>query len=634
MKLSEMQSKIVISPIGGAIQVLASAGSGKTRVLTERIRFILENAQKEGIIALTFTNKAADEMKDRLSSVDNFEDRCWLGTIHSCAQRIVSQYGNTIGLSSDLQIFENDDSRKIVFLESLRANNYDIDQFLGVDSRLPNSAKSRNQTIKNYLDNFSFIKRNFLTDEQTKDEFKHNEDFLNVFQEYQRAILGSGGIDFDDILVYAHRILLQQPWCAEIYRAKYKHVFVDEAQDLNRAQYEFIKALCGEDIKSVMMVGDPNQMIYGFNSSSHDYLCRDFLTDFSATQIELKENYRSSKAVIRTANKLKPGSQSEAKFALEGTVELKTNLSDEKKEAKWVVDKIRSLIALGNHNEIEGAITLEKIVVIGRIRFIFGELENELKARSIPYAFKKGERLSEPESTFGKILDLGIRVRLNSKNWVDSDKLLSALGLRKAQINKDDNLLKNLSDLIKNSKIVLADLQSDLLLAISELDQDEPNMPKLCAIFSKKIEALSTTQNTNLRSELECSLRELQELRACWTIFKKKGLGESLSAFRNALALGQLSEEHASNGVLLSTVHTMKGLEKDIVFLVGMCEGVFPDYRAETGKELEEEKNNAFVAVTRARRWLYITYPHIRTMPWGDPAKQKPSRFFETMRTQ
>lgn len=127
--------------------------------------------------------------------------------------------------------------------------------------------------------------------------------------------------------------------------------------------------------------------------------------------------------------------------------------------------------------------------------------------------------------------------------------------------------------------------------------------------------------------DIKLSLEELKEFSGMWTRFKRKGFGDSLVAFRNALALGQLSESSIDEGLTLSTVHTMKGLEKDIVFLIGMCEGVFPDYRARTAKELDEERNNAFVAVTRAKRWLYVSYPKQRMMPWGDLRFQQKSRF-------
>jgi DNA helicase-2/ATP-dependent DNA helicase PcrA len=387
--LSQTQEGIVKAAIGGAMQVLASAGTGKTRVLTERVRYILENTKKDGIIALTFTNKAAEEMLNRLIDIEDVQDRCWIGTIHSVAQRVLEQYGHTIGLPSELHIYERDQDRKTVFLQSLRDNGTDIDTFLNIsDDR---EKKEREKIITQYMTQFSVVKRELLSEDEIRKKYEsHDERFFEIYQAYQEALLKSGGIDFDDILVYANRILLEQPWCAQIYRAKYKHLCVDEAQDLNKAQYEFVKSLCGDQIKSILMVGDPNQMIYGFNGSSEEFLCEHFPKEFTATKYELKENYRSSKAVIRLANKLKKNSQVESDYALDGKSEFVTDLQDEQVEATWIADKIQAILSSKTHAEIEGEITLEKMVVIGRNQYLFQKLEELLTERQIPYSLKRG----------------------------------------------------------------------------------------------------------------------------------------------------------------------------------------------------------------------------------------------------
>lgn len=626
--LSEAQSAIVTAPIGQHMQVLASAGSGKTRVLTERVRHIIENTRKDGVIALTFTNKAAEEMQDRLDDLEGIEDRCWIATIHAVAQRIVNQYGHTIGLPSELHIYERDQDRKAVFLQSLRDQEIDIDAFLNVsDDR---TRKDREKIVQKYLDQFSIVKRELLTENEVREKYESDESFWGIFQEYQAALIQSGGLDFDDILVYAHRILLEQPWCGQIYRAKYKHICVDEAQDLNRAQYEFIKALCGDQIKSVMMVGDPNQMIYGFNGSSYDYLCQRFVEDFLPTKFELKENYRSSKAVISLANKLKPDSQVATDFVLDGRKQIEA-FQNEEAESQWICDKIEELIQQKNDVEIEGEISLGNMVVIARNRFVFLTLEKYLHERQIPYSLKKGERQTEPSSIFGKVLDLAVRVRLNPKDWVDGKKLCAALKIQPPTSWGDDGLLHEFAKAARTSDIPFQELQAKLLEAIQNTDLDQPNIPKFYDTFKKLIEELTVDQSLKEDGELERSLQELQDFRKSWTTFKRKGLGVSLSAFRNAIALGQLVDDYNPSGLTLSTVHTMKGLEKDIVFLMGMCEGIFPDYRANSHKEIHEERNNAFVAVTRAKRWIYITYPQQRIMPWGSAKPQRPSRFLQEL---
>ena len=629
LSLSPIQSKIVLMPTDKAIQILASAGSGKTRVLTERIRHIINTTKKDGVIALTFTNKAAEEMCSRLSDCENIQERAWISTIHSVAQRILEKYGHTLGLPMGLHIYDRDKDKMEVFMQSLRDDGINIDDYLNVsDSR---ELKGREKTLQNYMDIFSKIKRELLTEVDVANLYPNNN-MWKKYQEYQDSMLRSGGIDYDDILVYAYRILITHEWIAKIYRAQYKHICVDEAQDLNKIQYEFIKAFCGESIQSIFMVGDPNQMIYGFNGSSKDYLCKYFIDDFSPEQFELKENYRSTKAIIRAVNKLKHGSQTESEYALEGSVSF-LEFENELEEANLIVSNIKHLISIKTHPEIEGEITLDKMVVIARNRFVFSKLEISLKENGISYSLRRGERQLEPSTRFGKTLDYAIRIKLNSKDWVNGKKLCQLLNISEPKIWSKTVLSEFATklDLLENFN---TEILAKLLLAIDDLDIEQPKIPKLINDFRSYLTSLVENQECIADQELEdirLSIEELNEFSNTWTCFKRKGLGDSLVAFRNALALGQLSENSIDRGLTLSTVHTMKGLEKDIVFLIGMCEGIFPDYRANSEKEIDEERNNAFVAVTRAKRWLYISYPKQRVMPWGDSRFQRKSRFMTQM---
>lgn len=630
IRLSPEQKRIVETQPFEAVQVLASAGTGKTRVLTERVRFILENTKREGVIALTFTNKAAEEMQIRLSDCDEVAERAWVATIHSVAERVLRRYGHVMGLPEELHIYERDKDRMDVFIQSLRDNWINMDEYLSLEER---EEKDRERVLREYMNAFSVIKRELLGKEDTESQFTDKPGLWRIFQDYQYALLDSGGIDYDDILVYSRKLLLNQAWIADIYRAKYKHLCVDEAQDLNLLQYEFLRALCGNRITSVMMVGDPNQMIYGFNGSSSDYLCRHFVRDFSAERYELTKNYRSSKRVIKAANDLKPGSQQGSIYALEGRVRIKS-LPDEVEESKWIVSSIKSLISGGRHEEIEGHITLSRMVIIARNRFVFSALQKELDKNSIPFFLKKAERASEPVSLLGKILDYGIKVKLNPRDWVDGKKLCYLLDVEPPEEWQDEDILKHWSNEIDTSNSPLGGFCADLLLAVYELDSSEPNMRKFKNSLRQKLNEVAEAE-TDHAQEIERGMEELKEFYRNWITFRRKGLGTSLRSFQNALALGQLVEEEATateDRLMLSTVHTMKGLEKDIVFIMTMCEGVFPDYRARCEDEIDEERKNAFVAVTRAKRWLYITYPEKRTMPWGDERAQVESRFIGEIR--
>lgn len=630
IRLSQAQRKIVESPTAQSIQVLASAGSGKTRVLTERVRFILENTKKEGAIALTFTNKAAEEMRSRLLDCDGLKDRAWIATVHSVAQRIVERYGHVIGLPGGLHIYERDKDRMEVFLQSLRDDWVDIDEYLEIDDAA--DKRSRERVLQSYMEAFSRIKKEFLTEENIEERFPEKPDLWKMFQDYKTALLNSGGIDYDDLLVYGRELLLKHRWIAGIYGARYNHLCVDEAQDLNLAQYEFIKALCGDLTSSVMMVGDPNQMIYGFNGSSSVYLCEHFVRDFSPVRYELKENYRSTRKIIKAANKLRPKAQMEHDFALDGKFSVKS-LSDETEEAKWIVSSIKKFVGR-EHADIEGRISLDHMAVIARNRFAFSSLEEVLNENSIPFTLAKGERNDGPESLFGKILDYGIRIKLNPRDWVDGRRLCNLLEFEYPDEWKDANILKHWAGRMTGEN-GFAKLHSDLLTSIHQLDSENPNIAKFEKLFEGRLEELDQTETDGKNKfELERSAEELKEFGRRWTIFRQKGLGKSLRSFGNALALGQLTEDVQPNGLTLSTVHSMKGLEKDIVFIMCMCEGVFPDYRSKSEKQIDEERNNAFVAVTRARRWLFMTYPEKRTMPWGEQKHQTESRFVKEIGTR
>ena len=629
IKLSEEQKQIVKYDINTCIRVLASAGSGKTRVLTERVRYVLSQTNNSGILALTFTNKAAKEMKTRLENSNSSTENCWISTIHSVAQRIIDQYGYTISLPSDLNIYDREQDRRSIFSQSL--------DNMGVPLKFDEQ--------REYMYKFSQIKRKLLTDNEIKERYQNQ--MLSIFKNYQEELKKAGGIDFDDILVYAHRILIEQPWCAKIYGTKYKYIFVDEAQDLNKAQYELIKALSAGGTKSIMMVGDSNQMIYGFNGSSIDYLCKFFKKDFSSNfkSFELKTNYRSSKKVIRLANCLKPNSQKESQLAIYGKSRFK-DFGNENKEAKWIVKKIQNILQKQTDNDIEGDISLNNIVVIARNRFVFHNLEKVLEENKIAFTLKATKPVLDPISDLGKIFDLAIRLKINPQDWMSEKKLYELLVLNfDNKNNTSSDVLKVVVNSIINSSGPLIKLKKDILKRIIELDTENPNILKLfedtkrdITHIERKITSNNNSDTINTQThELDIFMQDLAEFKECWNSFRREKSGSSLLAFKKAISLGELVVNHThwvvdEPKLTLSTVHTMKGLEKDIVFLMGMCEGIFPDYRATTQSAIEEEKNNAFVAITRAKRWIYITWSKQLQTQFGNTRLVEPSQFINLMK--
>ncbi|MDC9722290.1 MAG: ATP-dependent helicase, partial [Urechidicola sp.] len=420
-------------------------------------------------------------------------------------------------------------------------------------------------------------------------------------------------IDYDDLLSLAHKIFAKFPKVASLYRRSFFAICVDEAQDLNYAQYQFLKALTNNELKNVMMVGDPNQAIFHFNGSSPDYMDKEFVKDFNPQIIELTENYRSSKAVLKAANKLIPNTKSIEKVAKQGVFKL-YKVDNENSEAKWVINKINEIISSKTNSEIEGEISYEKIAVLARNKYLFKSLEEEFQKINLPYYYKMTPGALKFESQIMQIFDLALKIKLNPADNLHLIRLLKLLSL-----NLENNI--ELSEIISHLE---ESEQKQIVELVKSLDVNGSNFIKNIDNYKKQI----SESNDN---EKKMIFNDIDELVKHWHIYAKNTDNKSLHQFKNAMALGKTHPMTEHNGITLSTVHTMKGQEFDIVFIIGMDDETFPDYRAVRagGVELTQEKNNLYVAFTRSKRWLYVTYPAQRTMPWGDVKRRKISRFLK-----
>lgn len=611
MQLSQKQLQIV-NHKDGALLVEAGPGSGKTRVLIERIKYLLSSSKRGKVLALTFSNLAADEMKDRLSEDRAFEeqlDRVTAGTIHSFCLDLVQSRGNLIGLNTDMVLFESEDDRKNV-LKDVFLENQQLKDFLA-------RQQDKNQVMQRVLQLITEQKKRFILPENCS----INEPFSLIYSEYNQKLIDQNAMDFDDILFFAYRILTENPSVVHVYNSLYRYICIDEAQDLNFAQYQVIKALCGDGFNNVMMVGDANQSIYGFNGSDSNFMTKYFVADFSPVVYKLNDNYRSAKRIVEFANRLEHY-DSITNYVYNGEL-LATKVADESAEAKFVADKIEELIKNG-HPDVEGALSVNRIAVIARNKYVFSHLETEFSARNISFSFKKNSTGIDNESDYMKVFGLAIRILINKKDYIHLTQLKNAVGF-------SDSITDNKSGITILREVLTKTDYESMIPALEALSKEVLN-------FSTALNCLDNILSSYDDDERYLISMDIQQWRNHWSKYCMLVPKENrtLTSFRNQISLGKTRETEDNAGIALLTAHMSKGLQFDVVFIIGLSEGTFPDYRAikAGGSQLSQEMNNMYVAVTRAKRLCYMTYPAKKRMPWGDIKNQSPSRYIKDIVTE
>jgi DNA helicase-2/ATP-dependent DNA helicase PcrA len=551
-------------------------------------------------------------MAERLETVPDIHERAFIGTMHKFCTEVLANRGKSVGINGLPNIFDSFQDRKQI-LEDAATQIPEC----RVELETLTVTKDRNRRLDDWLNFIADQKNNLVVPTMVQDEV-----LQRLYIEYDAQLRASNGIDFDDLLLLTYRLFQERPKIADFYRRQYKYICIDESQDLNEAQYRVLCALCGENYKNVMMVGDPKQAIFMWNGAHPKYLDL-FAKDFDARTIVLQENFRSARLIVSAAKKLDSKYSVDGVLAVEGVVDI-NGCESEADEAVFVADKIDQLRSNG-HPDVEVPIAYESCAVIGRTRFAFREIEKLFKERSIPFYKKVSSSGVRSESALVSQFEIALRLLANPHDRLHLGLLVQQWGITcpiedlyeslETKPLSGDALFEQLASFnSEKSRIVLESLNA-IGFATNSF-----RLTDALDLLESKV--------TNLDdAEKALVLEDTGEWRKHWDYYvrSERGGSQSVQGFLSQLALGT-TQQPRENGVALLTVHSSKGMEFDVVFLVGMNEGTFPDFRAKN-EGLIEEQRNAFVAVTRSRRLLYISYPEIRVMPWGDERRQRPSRY-------
>ena len=619
-----------IETINGPVLIMAGAGSGKTRVLTHRYAHLVKhhNVDVEQILAITFTNKAAEEMKSRISKLLNLKiSPKWISTFHSLCVKILRIHGDKIGYKSNFTIYDQSDSNKVI-RNCMSENNVDLKQyspkrFQAHISNLKNSMISPGEALEN-AESFFEVK------------------VAEIYSSYEKKLMIANSMDFDDLLIKTVELLQTNESILKFWSNKFQFIMVDEYQDTNFVQYKLVELL-GSNNKNVCVVGDSDQSIYAFRGADIRNII-EFEKDFSnATVIQLDKNYRSSKKILNLANSVISNNPRKIEKNLWTDNEDGLDISSfrfrsEKDEARWVAEEVKSLIDSSKDNEIaifyrtnsqsrlfEEELRMLNInyKVIGSVRFydrkeikdIISYLQF-LVNDSDTVAFER--IVNVPRRGIGESTVKKIRVYLNETGKSIFEALESI------------EEIKNISPRIKGSLSEFKDLITEL--KSYSLQGPSKTIQKVLELTGYKMSLIKEgTLESQMRIE---NIEELLNSAFSFENLYEEEIDEPYGILRDYLESIALFSEtdklEDADRVLLMTLHNAKGLEFPYVFMTGMEENLFPHERSSQGdnSEIEEERRLCYVGITRAEKKLYLTHAWSRTL-WGGTVYNLPSRFLE-----
>ena len=624
----------------GPMIVIAGAGSGKTRVLTYKIAYLMtEGVDPFNILALTFTNKAAKEMKERIATiVGNEAKNLWMGTFHSVFARILRIEAHKIGYTSNFTIYDSDDSQKLVS-RIIKEFNLDKDQYKykSIFSRI-SSMKNSFITPNNYLNNEELL---------LSDKISNRSKFYQIYNEYVERCFKAGAMDFDDLLLKTNELLNSYPDTLSKYQNIFKYILVDEYQDTNHSQYLIIRAL-SDKFQNICVVGDDAQSIYSFRGANINNILN-FQKDFPDSKIfRLEQNYRSTKNIVNAANSLIENNQKRLKKNVwtenESGEKISVNkLLTDGEEGRFVASSIFE-------NKMQSQLQNSDFAILYRTNAQSRSFEDALRKKNISYRVYGG--LSFYQRKEIKDVLAYLRLLINPDDEQAFKRIINfpARGIGQTTLNKIAVEAKNSSvsdyifikDLLKSSEILNNSTKNKLLDFVIMIESIK-NKIEHADVFDITKELLKQSGLYNLYKNDESleGINRIQNIEELLNGIKdfvenNEKSQASVSSFLQdvALATDQDNDTNDNNKVSLMTVHLAKGLEFPYVYIVGLEENLFPSaMNLNSRTELEEERRLFYVALTRAEKKIYLSYVLSRYR-WGKPVDSEKSRFIDEIKEE
>jgi ATP-dependent DNA helicase pcrA len=621
--LNDKQYEAVVNTDGPCL-VIAGAGSGKTKVLTHKIAYLLEEKDVKpwNILAITFTNKAANEMKERVENlVGEAAKDMWIGTFHSICVKILRRFIDRIGFEHSFVIFDTSDQRTLI-KECLK--DLQIDDKMFTDRIVQFEISNAKNDMKEPEEYEAISKGDY-----------RKEKIASVYRLYQKRLKENNAIDFDDIINYTIKIFKENEDVLDYYTNKFNYILVDEYQDTNKSQFTLIRLLADAH-GNITVVGDNDQGIYSFRGADISNILN-FEKDFKGTKIiKLEQNYRCTQNILNAANSVIKNNEVKYKKKLwteneEGSLPTFHVSDDEYDEGRYIVEEI-------NHLRREEYYKYSDFAVLYRMNSQSRAIEEILRREDIPYKIVGGLKFYERK----EIKDIIAYLRLinNTSDNLALKRIINEpkRGIGKTSLDKIQAISEQtgipMYNIIKEADQyglarVYANAQS-FVAAIEDLisKKDEYTITELIKHTLKETGYTKALEEEN-SIEAENRIENLEEFLTVAVQFEEEEAENDLSSFLEGITLSSdldgMDEEEES--VTLMTLHSAKGLEFPVVFLVGMEEGIFPGYKSiGEPKELEEERRLCYVGITRAKNNLFLTCSRQRTM-FGSTSCNPVSRF-------